>query len=158
MIKIFTGSHDGFWRLWNTQDNKFVKEFEHDMGGKVNCLEVASNFLFCGFESVSPVLPNVRVGMIHCWNLASPADPPLEFQAQLQLVPYAHAMAVTKILVVGGDQVISGSQDGGIRVWRFDTTAAAAGGGGGGAGGGKGMFVLARTLLGHAREITGRWC
>jgi WD40 repeat protein len=143
-IKIFTGSHDGFWRLWNTQDSKFVKEFEHDMGGKVNCLEVASNFLFCGFESVTLVLPNVRVGMIHCWNLASPSDPPLEFHIQLNQIPYAHAMAVTRILVVGGDQVISGSQDGCIRVWRFDATA-----------GGKGMFLLARTLHGHAREVTG---
>jgi hypothetical protein len=57
-IKIFTGSHDGYWRLWNTQGSTFTKEFEHNMGGgKVECLKVESNFLFCGFEAVSLSLP-----------------------------------------------------------------------------------------------------
>jgi hypothetical protein len=31
-IKLFTGSNDGFWRLWNFVPNSgFVKEFEHNM-------------------------------------------------------------------------------------------------------------------------------
>jgi WD40 repeat protein len=30
-FKIFSGSHDGFWRLWNPSSN-FTKEFEHYMG------------------------------------------------------------------------------------------------------------------------------
>ena len=57
-MKLFTGSQDGCWRLWNFVPNTgFVKEFEHHMGGAVYSLVVASNFLFCGFENISPLLP-----------------------------------------------------------------------------------------------------
>jgi WD40 repeat protein len=143
-IKIFTGSHDGFWRLWNTQGGTFVKEFEQSMGGPVECVEVASNFLFCGFEGTSPALPGVQVGMIHAWNLSNPNDPPLEFHMHA-LIPYAHATRLTKLLVVDGQKIISGSRDGALRMWAFDAAAHQ----------GKGGFVLALTLLGHAREITG---
>eukprot|EP00957_Ditylum_brightwellii_P010112 764221-Ditylum_brightwellii.AAC.1 len=76
-IKIFSGSHDGYWRLWNTAQGTFVKEFEHRMGGKVETVDVASNFLFVGFEGTTVKVPGVRVGMVHAWNLAVPTDPPI---------------------------------------------------------------------------------
>jgi WD40 repeat protein len=139
-VKIFTGSQDGFWRLWTLNNGNFVKEFEHNMGGSVECLEVASNFLFCGFESYSTALPEVAVGMIHAWDLNNPSSPPLEFHMQ-SLIPYAHPTAVTKLLVVDGTKIVSGSKDGSIKLWNFDPAA-------------KG-FVLVQSLMGHAREITG---
>ena len=140
-IKIFTGSHDGFWRLWNTQGSAFTKEFEHNMGGgKVECLKVASNFLFCGFEAVSSSLPgDTRVGMIHAWNLANPTLPPLEFHMH-PLMPYAHATCVTQMIVYQGDTIVSGDRSGVIRVWKY---------------GEPGIFALTNTIHGHAREVTG---
>lgn len=140
-IKIFTGSHDGFWRLWSTSGSQFQKEFEHNMGGgKVECLQIASNFLFCGFEAVSLSLPgSAKVGMIHAWNLARPTDPPLELHMH-KLMPYAHASRVTKLAVVGSDVIVSGCQSGVIRLWKYDAV---------------GTFVLTQTIHGHAREITG---
>mmetsp|Transcript_49855 Transcript_49855/g.120805 ORF Transcript_49855/g.120805 Transcript_49855/m.120805 type:complete len:464 (+) Transcript_49855:144-1535(+) len=137
--KIFTGSKDGFWRLWTFANNTFVKEYENYMnGGSVDCLVVASNFLFCGFEGLSPTLPDCPVGMIHAWNLSNPADQPLEFHAHPAMMAYAHNTAVTKLLV-DGQNVVSGSRDGGIRVWSFTN----------------GAFVMSHSLPGHAREITG---
>ena len=143
-IKIFTGSHDGFWRLWNTSGGTFVKEFEQQMGGKVECLQVAFNYLFCGFEGSSPALPNCTVGMVHAWNLGQPNQPPLELQMAPGHMPYAHGQAVTSILIMGGEggappKVVSGSRDGSIRIWAFDNTS----------------FQLEKNLIGHAREVTG---
>jgi WD40 repeat protein len=147
-VKIFTGGKDGFWRLWsfNTQTKNFDKEFEHQMGGAVESLVVASNFLFCGFEGISKALPEITVGMIHAWNLASPNDPPLEFQMQPNLIPYAHPTAVKKLVVVEGQRIISGSKDGSIKLWTFEQPSATNLTGG---------FMLAQNILGHAREITG---
>ena len=144
-IKIFSGSHDGYWRLWNTAAN-FAKEFEHCMmtGGKVETLEVASNYLFCGFEGSAQILPNASVGMIHVWNLANPADPPLELHMDSQHAPYAHAGSVSAFATVN-DVMISGGHCGVIRTWQFDQAA----------NGGKGGFALRKTLHGHASEITG---
>lgn len=145
VIKIFSGSHDGYWRLWNTSQN-FMKEFEHCMmsGGKVETLEVASNYLFCGFEGTALKLPSAKVGMIHVWNLINPADPPLELHMDSNLAPYAHAGCVTAFATVG-DKMISGGHCGVIRTWQFDQAA----------NGGKGGFRLLHTLHGHASEITG---
>ena len=154
-IKIFTGSHDGYWRLWNTQGGHFNKEFEHHMGGSVQCLVVASNFLFCGFESIATSLPEITVGMIHAWDLSNPSAPPLEFHMQPNSVPYAHATAVTKLIVADGQNIISGSRDGTIRFWSFDAAASGANAQAAPTGPSKGGFVLAKTLSGHAREITG---
>jgi WD40 repeat protein len=134
-IKIFTGSDDGKWRLWNTQT--FVKEFEHEIG-RVECVEVASNYLFCGFEATPISMPSTKVGMIHAWNLASPTQPPLEFHIQTPLLPYAHNQGVTCV-TVKGDKIVSGSRDGSIRLWSFE---------------GNG-FLLKKTIAGHASEVTG---
>lgn len=147
-VKIFTGGKDGFWRLWsfNAQSNNFVKEFEHQMGGAVESLVVASNFLFCGFEGISKALPEVPVGMIHAWNLATPNDPPLEFHMQPNLIPYAHPTAVRKLVVVEGQKILSGSKDGSIKLWTYEAPSAT---------NPKGGFMLTQNLLGHAREVTG---
>ena len=144
-IKIFSGSHDGYWRLWNTAAN-FTKEFEHCMmtGGKVETLEVASNYLFCGFEGSAQILPSAKVGMVHVWNLANPADPPLELHMDAQHAPYAHAGSVSAFATVN-DAMISGGNCGVIRTWQFDQAG----------NGGKGGFVLRKTLHGHASEVTG---
>ena len=144
-IKIFSGSHDGYWRLWNTAAN-FSKEFEHCMmtGGKVETLEVASNYLFCGFEGSANILPSAKVGMVHVWNLANPSDPPLELHMDAQHAPYAHAGSVSAFATVN-DAMISGGHCGVIRTWQFDQTG----------NGGKGGFVLRKTLHGHASEVTG---
>jgi len=146
-IKIFTGSHDGFWRLWNTAGGSFAKEFEQQMGGKVDCLQVAFNYLFCGFEGPCPALPGTPVGQVHAWNLGNPGQPPLELQMTPGILPYAHGQAVTTLLIVGDEasgqppKVVSGSRDGTIRIWAFSE-------GGGG-------FVMEKNLLGHAREVKG---
>ena len=138
-IKLFSGSSDGYWRLYNT--NGFVMEFENMMGdgnGSVECVEVTSNYLFCGFEGISTKLPGAKVGMIHAWNLNSPADPPIEFHMS-SLAPYAHASVVTSLFITESGAVISGSRDGVIRVWQFGQTG----------------FTLSKTLHGHAAKITG---
>jgi WD40 repeat protein len=141
VIKIFTGSDDGFWRLWNTAGGNFVKEFESPMNGPVSVVQVVNNFLFCGFEAVSRALPDTSVGMVHVWNLQNPSQPPLELH-MAPLLPYAHNQAVTALTITtdaGPPKVVSGSRDGSIRVWTFRDNA----------------FVLESDIPGHAREITG---
>eukprot|EP00592_Proboscia_alata_P006491 CAMPEP_0194357174 /NCGR_PEP_ID=MMETSP0174-20130528/4696_1 /TAXON_ID=216777 /ORGANISM="Proboscia alata, Strain PI-D3" /LENGTH=516 /DNA_ID=CAMNT_0039127081 /DNA_START=47 /DNA_END=1597 /DNA_ORIENTATION=+ len=100
-LKMFSGAHDGSWRLWNPGNN-FVQEAEHFMippedqqqqqqqsgynqssspkkTGKVNVVKIENNFLFVGFEGRCVSVPGVSVGMVHAWNLSSAQDPPLEF-------------------------------------------------------------------------------
>lgn len=141
-LKIFTASHDGHWRLYNTATG-FSKEVQHNMGGKVNTILVESNFLFCGFEGTSVKLPGVKVGMIFAWNLGNPGEPPIELHMH-ETAPYAHASGVT-CFITEGDMCVSGGHDCSIRVWKYDTTVNA----------GKGGFKLMQTLCGHAGEITG---
>eukprot|EP00586_Coscinodiscus_wailesii_P012384 CAMPEP_0172508652 /NCGR_PEP_ID=MMETSP1066-20121228/213586_1 /TAXON_ID=671091 /ORGANISM="Coscinodiscus wailesii, Strain CCMP2513" /LENGTH=285 /DNA_ID=CAMNT_0013286721 /DNA_START=489 /DNA_END=1346 /DNA_ORIENTATION=+ len=108
-------------------------------GGPVSCLELASNFLFCGFEGQSVTLPGVTVGMIHAWNLQQPSAPPMEFHLS-ELAPYAAAQSVTCLLAVS-EPIVSGSRDAVIRTWKLNAAS--------------GSFVLDKTLCGHAGEITG---
>ena len=140
-LKIFTGGQDGFWRLWDGSGGSFVKEFEHNMGqgAKVHCVNVTSNMFYCGFEGMPVIMPDIPVGMTHVWNLANPSSPPLQFHLG-PMVPYAHAKAVTCLLVVQ-DYIVTGAQDSTICLWKQDAA--------------KGAFALAKTFVGHAREITG---
>ena len=154
-IQIFTGSHDGYWRMWNTANGAFNKQAETSMKGKVECLHVFQNsFLYCGYEAVCKLVPDVPVGMVNAWNLQNTAQP-LELQVDPQQLPYCHSQSVTAIAVGGGGGdaassangsknvvVATGSRDGSIRLWTLQD------GGGGG-------FTLVRTLPGHCREVTG---
>ena len=142
IIKIFTASHDGFWRLWNTSGGSFVQEFESNMRGKVECLAVVNNFLFCGLEAPPLVNPHCPAGMCHVWNLNQPSAPPSELQLQTTHFPYAHNYAVTALEVdVSGvvPKVFTGSSDGSIRAWSFRDNA----------------FGLETTLPGHQRDVSG---
>eukprot|EP00522_Entomoneis_paludosa_P011287 CAMPEP_0172447622 /NCGR_PEP_ID=MMETSP1065-20121228/6894_1 /TAXON_ID=265537 /ORGANISM="Amphiprora paludosa, Strain CCMP125" /LENGTH=510 /DNA_ID=CAMNT_0013198975 /DNA_START=91 /DNA_END=1620 /DNA_ORIENTATION=- len=159
-IQIFTGSQDGFWRMWNTSQG-FSKQAETNMKGKVECLQVFQNsFLYCGFEAVSTLLPDVPVGMVNAWNLQNPGPQPMELQVDPQHLPYSHSQSVTAIAVGGGESstppaggppspaaassgpsvVVTGSKDGSIRLWTMQ---------------GGTTFSLVRTLPGHTRQITG---
>jgi WD40 repeat protein len=136
-IKIFTGSHDGCWRLWNTAT--WQKEFESKVGTQVEQVCVTNNFLFCGMEASSPrALPIATVGMCHIWNLGQPNMPPMELHLDGTFLPYAHNLAVTA-LCIQDSTLVTGSRDGCIRIWKFSNNA----------------FVLDKTLFGQAREVTG---
>jgi len=129
-------------RLWDTSRN-MEKEVEHNMnGGKVECVVVASNFLFCGFEGISVKVPGVKVGMIHAWNLKAPGRPPLELHMG-PLAPYAHASNVS-VFITQNDMCISASHDGTIRVWKYDLSPNMD----------NGSFILVNALCGHAGKVT----
>ncbi|GKY91853.1 hypothetical protein MPSEU_000156900 [Mayamaea pseudoterrestris] len=148
-LKIFTGSLDGYWRLWSTGD--WRKEFESSAGTKVERLLCSNNtHLICGMEAISRALPACPVGMCHVWNLSQPDRPPMELHLDgnaaapngapaPSLLPYAHNLAVTAICL-HDTTLITGSRDGCIRIWKFVNNAA---------------FVLDKTLFGQAREVTG---
>jgi len=136
-IKIFTGSTDGYWRLWNTSNN-FAKEFETKVGEKVDCLLMSHTFLFCGMQAYTVMAPDVAVGMVQVWNLQQPTNPPLELHLSTPFAPYAHNQTVTA-MCVHETSVVTGSMDGSVRIWKFVNNA----------------FALEHTLFGHAREVTG---
>lgn len=140
-LKIFTGSHEGCWKLWET--TAWMEESNVAMEGKVHCMILEGSWLFCGFEAVCPLIPGVTVGMIRAWNLAQPAAVPVEFKAS-DVEPFAHSQFV-QTLVAGADPqghalLFSGSEDGTIRVWNYRATT--------------NTFALAQTLYGHVRGVT----
>jgi hypothetical protein len=116
-------------------------EFEQSVGsGKVECIVVASNFLFCGFEAVSSTLPgNAQVGMIHAWNLANLNLPPLEFHIHPQ-IPSTHASCVSHLDIYQQDVILSGDCYGVICIWKYAQP---------------GVFSLQTTINGHASKISG---
>ena len=143
-LKIFTSSHDGHWRLYNTANGQFQKEVEHNMNGKVNTILVKHNFLFCGFESQCVKIPKQSVGFIFAWNLTTPGEPPMELQmGSPQLAPYAHSKGVSS-LITHEDICISGGQDHIIRVWKYDPVMNT----------NKGGFQLIKTCCGHVGEVS----
>uniref|UniRef100_A0A7S2RKC5 C3H1-type domain-containing protein n=2 Tax=Eucampia antarctica TaxID=49252 RepID=A0A7S2RKC5_9STRA len=143
-IKLFSGSDDGHWRLWNS-GAKFAKEFEHKMNGKVGTVNVLSNFLFCGFMGSHVSLPKSTVGMVHVWNLQQPSNPPLEFHQSRPYTPFAHSKQVTSFAQDNsGDVVYTGSRDATIHAWKFDSQS--------------NEFALVRSFLGHVGEVTGLVC
>jgi len=145
-LKLFSGSDDGHWRLWNTAGGNFAKEFEHEMNGKVRTVQVLGNFLFVGFMGSHVSLPQCTVGMVHVWNLQQPSQPPLELHQCRPYTPYAHSKQVTSFLASdNGDGIIyTGSQDATIHSWKYDQST--------------NEFTLVRSYLGHVKEITGMVC
>lgn len=142
LLKVFTSSHDGHWKLYNATSG-FSKEVQHNMGGKVNKIMVESNFLFCAFEGTSIKIPNVKAGMIHAWNLVTPGDPPIELHIH-ETSPFAHGGSVS-CFITKGDMCVSGGTDYAIRIWKYDATM----------NNGKGGFKLMKECFGHAGSITG---
>jgi WD40 repeat protein len=138
LIQIFTGSHDGFWRLWNASSG-FQKEFECSVGQRVHCLHVYNNVLYCGMEALQLSTTNATVGMLHAWNLQQPNVPPLEAQVDASFLRYAHNQAVTALAVHDAATFVTGSRDGSIRVWTLRN----------------GAFRVTASMPGHAREVTG---
>jgi len=143
-LKIFTSSHDGCWRLYNTSTGTPTPEIKHRMGdGPIDILTVESDCLFCGFEGASAKVPGSNVGMIFCWNLRAPGDAPMELTMHPDLSPYAHNGRVSSFLTGMGEFCVSGGRDGVIRIWKFTIN------------GGKGGFSLVKECCGHVGEVTG---
>lgn len=142
-IKIFTGGQDGKWRLWNTAGGTFVKEFEHYVGGPVDCVQVAAHYFFCGFDASPKEAPDGRAGMVHVWNLNAPSEPPSELRMGA-FSPYASSGKIRSLLTNSDGSIFSGGHDGAVRHWAFDAAA----------NGNKGGFGLVRTMHGHIGGVT----
>ncbi|KAL7514871.1 hypothetical protein ACHAXN_012158 [Cyclotella atomus] len=138
-IKLFTGSHDGKWRLWNTAGGALTKEFEHFVGGPIDTVHLASHFFFVGFEAPPKEAPDAKAGMVHSWNLNSPADPPLELCIS-SMASYASSGRIRSLWTTADGTVFSGGTDGVIRQWAFNPT---------------GGFALVGEMSGHLGAISG---
>jgi WD40 repeat protein len=150
-IKLFTGSHDGKWRLWATapaaggNGATLTKEFEHYVGGPIDTVHMASHFFFCGFEGPPKEAPDAKAGMVHSWNLNSPQDPPLELCIS-PMANYTGSGRIRSLWTTADGSVFSGGTDGVIRQWAFNAS---------GGPNGKGGFALVRGMSGHLGAVTG---
>jgi len=145
-IKLFTGSHDGKWRLWNTAASAggsgatLTKEFEHFVGGPVDIVHVASNYFFCGFETSPTEAPAAKAGMVHSWNLNAAQDPPMELCIS-PMAKYAGSGRIRSLCTTPDGRVWSGGSDGVIREWSFNSQG--------------GTFNIVRSISGHLGAVTG---
>jgi len=149
-IKLFTGSHDGKWRLWNTApaangSATLTQEFEHFVGGPVDTVHIASHYFFCGFEASPIECPDAKAGMVHSWNLNAAQDPPMELWMS-PMAKYAGSGRIRSLWTTADGSVFSGGSDGTIRQWAFNPT--------GGQGGQPG-FSLVKSMSGHLGAVTG---
>ena len=151
-IKLFTGSHDGKWRLWATAPAAgggagatLTKEFEHFVGGPVDTVHRASHFFFCGFEASPNEAPDAKAGMVHVWNLNAAQEPPLELWMS-PMAKFAGSGRIRSLWTTADGTVFSGGTDGIIRQWAFNPA---------GGQGGKGEFGLVRSMGGHLGAVTG---
>jgi len=149
-FKIFSGAHDGYWRLWNPSAN-FGREFEHYMGPpvqpdqmevvppKIHAISIVNNYLFVAFDAPCQLIPGpVAVGMVHAWNLNSPSDAPMQFHLDSDSAPFAHALGVTSLRVQPDGTALTGGKDALIRCWAMDGN----------------VFKPTQILSGHAKEVT----
>jgi len=151
-IKLFTGSHDGKWRLWNISSPgrgentaTLSKEFEHFVGGPVDTVHVASHFFFCGFDASPIEAPNAKAGMVHSWNLNAPQDSPMELWMS-PMAKYAASGRIRSLYTTSDGRVWSGGSDGNIREWSFNPCKGPEG---------KAGFSLLRSMCGHLGAVTG---
>ena len=144
-IKLFTGSHDGKWRLWNTTGGSLTKEFEHFVGGPIDTVHLASHFFFVGFEANPKEAPDSKAGFVHSWNLNSPQDPPLEL-CMSSMANYTSSGRIRSLWTTADGTVFSGGTDGVIRQWAFNPA---------GGQNGKGGFTLVQTMSGHLGAVSG---
>jgi WD40 repeat protein/predicted GIY-YIG superfamily endonuclease len=119
--KLFTGTADGCWRLWKTNSNgNFQQIFEGNMSGEILCLAVNKQCFACGFQR--QLSSSISKGMIHIWNLESTGDPPLELHMIPRKSPFAHESCVSCMFVDTTMEIASGSDDGKIHIWAFDSS------------------------------------
>ena len=168
MTKVFTGSHDGKWRLWNilsatsvgssnnnnNNNNTCTSEFEHFAGGPVDTVHVASNFFFCGFEASPIEAPDAKAGMVHIWNLDAPQDPPMELWMG-PMSKYACSGRVRSLITTPDGRVWSGGSDGSIREWAYNPQQQQEGQQQPPGVTAKAGFGLIRTMSGHLGAVTG---
>lgn len=151
MVKLFTGSHDGKWRLWNAAPPvggnvaTLTKEFEHFVGGPVDTVHVASHYFFCGFEASPTEAPDAKAGMVHSWNLNAAQDPPMELWMS-PMAKYAGSGRIRSLWTTSDGRVWSGGSDGTIRQWAYDPCCGA---------GNMAGFAFVRNMSGHLGAVTG---
>mmetsp|Transcript_27875 Transcript_27875/g.66367 ORF Transcript_27875/g.66367 Transcript_27875/m.66367 type:complete len:441 (+) Transcript_27875:202-1524(+) len=150
-IKVFTGSYDGKWRLFNTgpaqpgqHGAQINQEFEHYVGGPIDVVHVASHYFFCAFECAPAEAPDSKAGMVHIWNLNNPSDPPMELWMS-PMSKYAGSGKIRSLFTTPDGTVWSGGSDGIIRQWAFNPQGPD----------GKPGFVLTKTYYGHLGAVTG---
>ena len=164
IVKLFTGSHDGKWRLWNLASSPgssqqqsetlsanpssptLTKEFEQCVGGPVDCVHIAASHLFVGFESTPlDMAPDARAGMVYGWNLHAPND----LHSELWISQFAKYAGSGRVRTVCSSEVKgrvwTGGNDGLIREWNYAVSPAT----------GVGGFGLGRTFGGHLGAVTG---
>ena len=137
-VHIFTGSKDGFWRMWDAMTWSLKQEVK--MEGEIQALEVEAGHLMCGYEGPTPLIPGVSVGMVRAWNLSNPASP-YDFRVSEQL-PFAHLQRVycCKMVVSAAPEVYTGGHEGAIHCWGYD--------------GATNTFPLKCKLEGHVLGVT----
>jgi len=171
--QIFSGSHDGFWRLWDSSNN-FSKSFENACGIKVTHLLVdsVSQKLVVAFESAfngtSGLIVNPKdtaqtgagavskeekanlhtVGLIQSWDLNQPQAPPTNYHLS-QFAPYASHKPITCLLTIPDAAnpthpiVIASGEEPAIRVWKMNPTATP-----------QPAYAPVSTMFGHVRPVT----
>jgi len=158
-IQIFTGSHDGHWRLWDASNN-FSKVHEEKVGSKVNTVVQSGGWLFVGYDGIYDSRSmdgsclgaggggggghnnktEFTVGHVMAYPL-SPSGPGVPFHIG-SMARYASAGSI-KSIVAGGEGsstvVVATGSDGLGRVWGQEN----------------GAWRCKSVLSGHVREVTG---
>jgi len=137
-VRVFTGSKDGHWRMWNAMT--WTLEQDVQMEGEIHALEVEAGFLVCGYEGPTPTLPGVTVGLVRAWNLSNPATP-YDFRMS-EALPFAHLQRTyaVQLKIDAAPEVYTGSHDGAIHCWGFDAA--------------NNKFLLKCKLEGHVLGVT----
>ncbi|OQS01427.1 hypothetical protein ACHHYP_01057 [Achlya hypogyna] len=155
--QAFTCAMDGSVRLWDlgtmkevavipqckTELDSLPVQKDKKSSEGVASLHLEGPHLFVGYEEPTPLIPDIPVGRIQCWNLENPGAPPMELMVSPEM-PFAHyrnvwALTVTT-LPTGAIIVLSGSADGRIGYWLYDGATQA--------------FKRAGVMEGHTRGIT----
>jgi len=151
-IQIFTGSHDGAWRLWDAGGG-FNKVHEEKVGLKVHKVVSTTSWLFVAYDRVYDATmatgegagnnkaTNYVVGSIMGYPL-NPSGPGVPFHLG-PMALYASGQSVKTMVAAGEGNacvVVATGGDGMGRVWGIDAA---------------GVWRCKSVLSGHVREVTG---